>query len=118
MNNEDINPNYKGRFLKNIVADYELKSLEIDEGTVLVQETEGLNVYFQLGSNYPYRNEWEDERRMFVRRTTNDPMEMLPGSAVDSAGRFVPDSQKFCLAQCVRFPADGEVAWYEKQGCV
>lgn len=38
MNNENINPNYKGKFLKDIVASYNLDCLDFDEGTVLVQE--------------------------------------------------------------------------------
>lgn len=40
-------------------------------------------------------------------------MEILPGSAIDSTGSLMPDSQKFCLAQHVRVPADGELEWYE-----
>lgn len=118
MNNKDINPNYKGRFLKNIVAGYNLESLEFDEGTILVQQTDGLKVYFQLKTNYTYYNELADESRMFMRTSKNNPMEILPGSAIDDEGRFMPDSQKFCLAQHVRVPADDELEWYEKQGTV
>lgn len=114
MNNEDINPNYKGRFLKNIVADYELEYLKFDEGTILIQETDEIKVFFQLKSGYIYYNEWSDKSRMFIRRSgKNHPMEILPGSAIDSTGSLMPDSQKFCIAQHVRVPADGELEWYE-----
>lgn len=118
MNNEDINPNYKGRFLKNIVADYELKTLKFDEGTVLIQEAGTLEVYFQLRFDYTYYNEWADENRFFFRRSKNIPMEILMGSAIDSMGLPMSDSQKFCLAQHVRVPTDGELEWYEKQNMV
>ena len=57
MNNENINPNYKGRFLRSIVADYNLDRLDFDEGTVLVQETYKVKVYFQLKFDYTYYNE-------------------------------------------------------------
>lgn len=114
MNNENINPNYKGRFLKNIVADYGLEYLEFDEGTILIQEAAEIKVFFQLKSGYIYYNEWSDKNRMFLRRSgKNHPMEILPGSAIDSTGSLMPDSQKFCLAQHVRVPADGELEWYE-----
>lgn len=114
MNNEDINPNYKGRFLKNIVADYELEYLKFDEGTILIQEAAEIKVFFQLKYDYIYYNEWSDKSRMFLRRFgKNHPMEILPGSAIDSMGRLMPDSQKFCIAQHVRVPADGELEWYE-----
>ena len=118
MSNEDINPNYKGRFLKNIVADYNLNSLELDEGTVLIQELDDIKVYFQLDCVYTYYNEWGDESKMFFRKTKNDPLKILPGSAIDAIGRFLPDSQKFCLAQHIRFPADDELEWYEKQNVI
>lgn len=113
MNNENINPNYRGMFLKNIVADYELEYLKFDEGTILIQETDGIKVFFQLKSDYIYYNEWSDKNRMFIRGSKNFPMEILPGSAIDSIGRLMPDSQKFCIAQHVRVPADGELEWYE-----
>lgn len=116
MNNEDINPNYKGRFLKNIVADYELETLKFDEGTILIQETAEIKVFFQLKADHIYYNVWSDKTRMFARRAgKNSPMEILPGSAIDSVGRLLPDSQKFCLAQHVRVPTDGELEWYENQ---
>ena len=113
MNNENINPNYKGKFLKNIVADYGMELLEFDESTILIQETSAIKVFFQLKSDYIYYNEWSDKIRMFIRRSRNHPMEILPGSAIDSTGSLMPDSQKFCLAQHVRVPADGELEWYE-----
>lgn len=118
MNNENINPNYKGRFLKNIVADYNLDCLDFDEGTILVQELEDIKVYFQLDCAYTYYNEWADKSRMLMRKTKNDPLEILPGSAIDGMGMILPDSQKFCLAQHVRVPVDGELSWYEKQSLV
>lgn len=115
MNNEDINPSYKGRFLKDIVADYELEHLKFDEGTILIQEAAGIKVFFQLKSDYIYYNEWSDEIRIFSRRyyRKNPPMEILPGSIIDSTRRLMPDSLKFCLAQHVRVPADDELKWYE-----
>ena len=115
MNNADMNPNYTGRFLKHIVADYGLDYLKFDEGTILIQEAAETKVFFQLKSNYIYYNEWNDEIRIFSRRyySKNPPMEILPGSAIDSTGRPISDSQKFCLAQHVRVPADGELKWYE-----
>lgn len=55
-----------------------------------------------------------------MRKTKNDPLEILPGSAIDGMGMgmILPDSQKFCLAQHVRVPVDGELSWYEKQSLV
>ena len=119
MNNENMNPNYKGRFLKNIVADYELEHLKFDEGTILIQETDEIRVFFQLKSDYIYYNEWSDKSRMFARKSgKNLPMEILPGSIIDCTGRILPDSIKFCLAQHVRIPADGELKWYESQNVI
>lgn len=115
MNNKDINPNYKGRFLKNIVADYNLDCLDFDEGTILVQELEDIKAYFQLDCAYTYYNEWADESKMFMRK--NAPLKILPGSAIDGLGRILPDS-KFCLAQHIRVPIDEELSWYEKQSLV
>lgn len=118
MNNENMNPNYKGKFLKNIVADYGLEYLKFDEGTILIQEAAGIKVFFQLKSDYIYYNEWSDKDRMFIRRSKNHPMELLPGSIIDSTGRPMPDSQKFCIAQHVRVPADDELEWYESLNVV
>ena len=117
MNNENINPNYKGRFLKNIVADYGLKYLEFDEGTILIQEAAEIKVFFQLKSDYTYYNEWSDESKMFMRRPKNLPMEILSGSTINSMG-WLPDSQKFCIAQHVRVPTDSELEWYESLNTV
>lgn len=115
MNNEDINPNYKGRFLRNIMDDYALETLKFDEGTVLIQEAVGrTKVYFQLGFDYTYYN----ESRMSLTRSRNEFMEILLGSAVDSMGRPMPDFQKFCLAQHVKVPTDGELEWYESLNVV
>lgn len=118
MNNENMNPYYKGRFLKNIVADYGLECLELDEGTILILEMDEIRVFFQLKSDYIYYNEWGDVNRMFLRRSKNLPMEILPGSIIDCTGRILPDSIKFCLAQHVRVPVDGELEWYESQNAV
>lgn len=118
MNNENINPNYKGRFLRSIVADYNLDRLDFDEGTVLVQETYKVKVYFQLKFDYTYYNEWADKSRLFSRTSRNAPMEILLGSAIDGVRGFIPSAQKFCLAQHVRVPVDGELDWYEKQSIV
>lgn len=119
MNNENMNPYYKGRFLKNIVADYGLECLEFDEGTILIQEAAEIKVFFQLKSDYIYYNEWSYKNRMFLRSSgKNQPMEILPGSAIDNMGKDISDFQKFCLAQHVRVPADGELEWYESQNMV
>lgn len=115
MNNENMNPYYKGRFLKNIVSDYGLEYLEFDEGTILIQETDEIKVFFQLKSDYIYYNEWSNK---FLSRSMNHPMELLPGSAIDSTGSLIPDSQKFCLVQHVRVPMDGELEWYESQNLI
>lgn len=114
MNNENVNPNYKGKFLKCIVADYDLRFIDFDGGTVLVQEAGDLKTYFQLKSDYRYFNEWRDE----VKLSKNTPMEILPGSVINMNGWKIPDSIRFCLAQHVRFPADDELEWYEKQSSV
>lgn len=118
MNNKNINPNYKGRFLKNIVADYNLGSLEFDKGTILVQQMDRLKMYFQLKTNHTYYNERTDKSRTLSVILKSNFMEILSGSAVDGEGRFVPDSHKFCFAQYVRVPADDELEWYEKQDTV
>lgn len=55
---------------------------------------------------------------MFFRGTKNDPLRILPGSAIDGVGLLLPDSLKFCLAQHLRVPIDEELSWYEKQSLV
>lgn len=113
MNNENINPNYKGRFLKHIVADYYMDYLEFDEGTVLIQDTGGLKVFFQLKGQYSYYNEWSE-----TLSSRNLPMEVLLGSVIVNGGWPMPATQKFCFAQHVRVPTDDELEWYEKQNVV
>lgn len=113
MNNENINPLYKGEPISHIVDDYGWETLKFDKGTVLIQETD-TKVYFQLRFDYVYYN----ESRPFLSRSKNGPMEILPGSAIDDLGSPMPDSQKFCLAQHVRVPTDGELEWYESLNVV
>lgn len=109
MNNADMNPAYKGRYIKDIVADSELVMLYIDAGTVLVQDIGGLKVYFQIKSGFRY---FGDE--IFLGRK-NSPMPILLGSAIDGIGRLMPDSSEYVIAQHVRVPTDEELEWYEKQ---
>lgn len=120
MNNENINPLYKGGFLINIVDDYGLETLKFDEGTVLIQDVGNIRVFFQLKYEYTYYNEWSDRNDRFLRSHggRNKPMEILLGSAIDHNGLIIPDSQRFCLAQHVRVPTDGELEWYESLNVV
>lgn len=118
MNNENINPNYKGRFLKNIVADYSLERLDFDEGTILIQDVGEVRVFFQLKSDYTYYNVWGGGPSLKYPSRKNKPMEIMSGSVIDSSGQTISDSWRFCLAEHVKVPADDELEWYERQNVI
>lgn len=112
MNNLDVKPAYKGRYLKDVISESEFVTLHIDAGTVLIQDVGGLHVYFQNKSDYRYL----DEETFLGKK--NIPMSILTGSAVDGIGRLLPDSTEYVIAQHVRFPTDEELEWYEKQNTI
>lgn len=111
MTNESMDTDFLGKFLQTIVEDY-VPELHIDAGTILIQDVDSLQVFFQVETDYVYRR---SGRFSFFK---NGPMSILPGSAIDNYGKHLPDSSKFVIAQRVRIPSTYELEWYYKQNTV
>lgn len=109
MTNGNLDPDFEGKFLQDIVELY-CPEIPLDPGVVLVQDTEGLRIFFQLSTHYVYR------RASKFAAFTNGPMTAIPGSLIYSDGR--PLDATFCLAQKVRFPHNHELEWYYTQDTV
>lgn len=107
MTNDDFDPDFRGKFLQTIVDTYG-PEISLDAGTVLVQEVEEFQTFFQLESAYTYkRNPYKP----------NPPMPILKGSAVTNRGEKL-QKVEYCLAQRVRVPSSYEIEWYNSQETV
>lgn len=111
MTNESMDTDFLGKFLQTIVEDY-VPELHIDAGTILIQDIDTLQVFFQVETDYVYRRSGRFDA------FKNGPMSILPGSAIDNYGKHLPDTSKFVIAQRVRVPSPAEVEWYLQQNVV
>lgn len=109
MTNDDFDPDFRGKFLQTIVDTY-CPEISLDAGTILVQDTEGLCVFFQLSTRYVY------VRTSKFSAFKNGPMTVIPGSIIYNDGRQLDAT--FCIAQKVRFPYKHELEWYYNQNTV
>ena len=111
MTNENMDTDFLGKFLQTIVEDY-VPELHIDAGTILIQDVDSLQVFFQLETDYVYRKCGRFDG------FKNGPMGILPGSAIDNYGKHLPDTSRFTISQRVRVPSRYEVEWYLQQNVV
>lgn len=111
MNDKNMNPLYRGRYIRNILADNKyIDRLLFEKGTVLIMDLEMdfIKVFFQLGSDYIYARDTGSFKMHYL--------PVLPGSAIDGTGRH-HDADSL-LPYSIRIPTLDELHWYEGQDTV
>lgn len=108
MNNEHMNPLYKGRYLAAIAEGREEFLLYLEAGTILRYDNGYARVFFQLAEDYRY----------FLARIT--PLTPLEGSVILLSATDYKDYRITdpIYPDMVVIPADDEIEFYNKQNTV
>lgn len=106
MNNEDMNPLYKGRRLAAIAEGREEFLLYLEAGTVLRYDNAHVKAYFQLAEDYRYF------------RAQTIPLTPLEGSLILLSPTGYKDYRIVIYPDMVAIPADDEIEFYNKQNMV